>query len=246
VAAPFLSLIIPAHNEESRLPPSLNKICAFLESQKYAAEIVIVENGSRDRTLEVAREYARQIPSLRVIAETTRGKGLAVRRGMLEAEGEYRFICDADLSMPIEQVNRFLPPALPHLGVAIGSREMDGAMRYHEPLHRHIIGRGFNSIVRWMALPGLQDTQCGFKCFHARAAEDIFSRQSLTGMSFDVEVLFIARRLGYSIQEVPIDWYFDADSRVRLFQDSMQMFLDLLTIRRNARQGRYDAPVQPV
>jgi len=119
-------------------------------------------------------------------------------------------------------------------------------MRYHEPLHRHIIGRGFNSIVRWMALPGLQDTQCGFKCFHARAAEDIFSRQSLTGMSFDVEVLFIARRLGYSIQEVPIDWYFDADSRVRLFQDSMQMFLDLLTIRRNARQGRYDAPVQPV
>lgn len=227
------------------MPPSLEKIHAFLQSQAYAAEIVVVENGSRDRTLEAAQDLARQIPNLRVIAEAARGKGLAVRRGMLEAQGEYRFICDADLSMPIEQVNRFLPPSLPHLDIAIGSREIAGSVRYNEPAYRHIIGRGFNAIVRWMALPGLQDTQCGFKCFQARAAEDVFRRQSLTGMSFDVEVLYIARRLGYTIQEVPIDWYFDPDSRVRLFKDSLQMFLDLLTIRRNARQGRYDAPARP-
>ncbi len=193
---PFLSIVIPAHNEEYRLPPSLQKIVDFLETQSYSAEVVVVENGSQDRTLEIAREFARQTPYLHVVNEAARGKGLAVRRGMLEAQGEYRFICDADLSMPIDQVNRFLPPALLHADVAIGSREITGSMRYHEPAYRHLIGRGFNSIVRWMALPGLQDTQCGFKCFSAQAANDVFSRQSLTGMSFDVEILFIARQAG--------------------------------------------------
>jgi dolichyl-phosphate beta-glucosyltransferase len=244
VTPPFLSIVIPAHNEEYRLPPSLQKINTFLETQSYSAEVVVVENGSQDRTLEIAREFARQAPYLHVVNEVARGKGQAVRRGMLEAQGEYRFICDADLSMPIDQVNRFLPPALLHTDVAIGSREITGSMRYHEPAYRHLIGRGFNSIVRWMALPGLQDTQCGFKCFSAQAAKDVFSRQSLSGMSFDVEILFIARQLGYTIHEIPIDWYFDPDSRVRLFQDSLQMFLDLLTIRRNACMGRYDSPVR--
>ncbi len=242
---PFLSIVIPAHNEENRLPPSLQKIDVFLQAQVYSAEVVVVENGSQDRTLEIAREFAKRLPYLRVISETARGKGLAVRRGMLEARGEYRFICDADLSMPIDQVNRFLPPNLPHPDVAIGSREIFGAVRYQEPAYRHFIGRLFNSIVRWMALPGLQDTQCGFKCFRAKVAEDVFTRQFLNGMSFDVEILYIARRMGYSIQEVPIDWYFDPDSRVRLFHDSLNMFLDLVTIRRNARQGLYDAPLRP-
>jgi dolichyl-phosphate beta-glucosyltransferase len=242
MTAPFLSIVIPAHNEEHRLPPSLQKIDTFLRTQPYSAEVLVIENGSQDRTVEVANDFARQAPYLRVISEAQRGKGLAVRRGMLEARGEYRFICDADLSMPIDQVNRFLPPNLAHAEVVIGSREIRGAVRYHEPVYRHLIGRGFNSIVRWMALPGLQDTQCGFKCFCARAAENVFSRQSLSGMSFDVEVLFIARRLGYTIQEVPIDWYFDPDSRVRLVKDSLGMFWDLLTIRRNARQGYYDPP----
>lgn len=244
VTPPFLSIVIPAHNEEYRLPPSLEKIHAFLQSQLYTAEVVVVENGSRDRTLEVTQEYARKIPCLRVISEKKRGKGLAVQRGMLEAKGEYRFICDADLSMPIEQVNRFLPPSLPRPDVAIGSREITGAVRYHEPAYRHLIGRGFNTIVRWMALPGLQDTQCGFKCFHAQVAKEVFRRQTLTGMSFDVEVLFVARRLGYKIEEVPIDWYFDSDSRVRIVEDSLRMFLDLLSIRRNARRGVYGAQVR--
>jgi dolichyl-phosphate beta-glucosyltransferase len=242
VTAPFLSIVIPAHNEEQRLPPSLQKIDTFLQAQPYPAEVLVVENGSHDRTAAVAQAFARHAPYLRVISEVQRGKGLAVRRGMLEARGEYRFICDADLSMPIEQVNRFLPPSLSQPDVVIGSREIRGAVRYHEPAYRHFIGRGFNAIVRWMALPGLQDTQCGFKCFCARAAEEVFQRQTLTGMSFDVEVLFIARRLGYKIQEVPIDWYFDPDSRVRLFKDSLAMFLDLLTIQRNDRLRRYDSP----
>ena len=246
MSIPFLSIVIPAHNEEFRLPPSLQKIQSFLATQAYAAEVLIVENGSHDRTLEIAQEFARTAPLVRVLHEEARGKGLAVRRGMLEALGEYRFICDADLSMPIEQVNRFLPPALPHPEIVIGSREIAGSVRYHEPAYRHLIGRVFNALVRWAALPGLQDTQCGFKCFHRTAAEAIFPLQTLPGMSFDVEVLYIARRLGFNIQEVAIDWYFDPDSRVRLAQDSLRMFTDLMTIRRNAQQGLYDAPLRSV
>lgn len=245
MSIPFLSIIIPAHNEEKRLPPSLKQIHDFLITQPYTAEVLIVENGSHDRTLEVAAAFASEMPFVRALHEEARGKGLAVRRGMLEARGQYCFICDADLSMPIAQVNRFLPPSLAKPEVAIGSREMPGAVRYHEPAYRHLIGRVFNAMVRWAALPGLQDSQCGFKCFRAEVAEEVFQRQTLGGMSFDVEVLFIARRLGYRIQEVPIDWYFDPDSRVRLVDDSLRMFMDLLTIRRNAREGRYGAALRP-
>lgn len=246
MSQPFLSIVIPAHNEEKRLPPSLAKIDQFLQTQPYTAEVLVVENGSSDHTLDITREIASQMPVLRVLSEQQRGKGLAVQRGMLEATGRFRFICDADLSMPIEQVNRFLPPTLPDPAVAIGSREIAGAVRYHEPAYRHMIGRVFNTIVRLMALPGLQDTQCGFKCFRDDVTKEVFSRQTLTGMSFDVEVLFIARQRGYTIQEVPIDWYFDPDSRVRLMQDSLRMFTDLLTIRRNEREGRYGPAVRSV
>jgi glycosyltransferase involved in cell wall biosynthesis len=241
VSAPLLSIIIPAHNEEHRLPPSLDKIDAFIRAQAFEIEVVVVENGSHDQTYAVACQYALSHAYLRVIQETRRGKGRAVRTGMLAAAGDYRFICDADLSMPIEQVLRFIPPALTHSDVAIASREMAGAVRYGEPPYRHLIGRVFNMIVRVMALPGLQDTQCGFKCIRGDVAEQIFPCQTLEGMSFDVELLFIARRMGYHISEVPIDWYFDADSRVRLFQDSLRMFLDLIAIRRNAARGKYGA-----
>ncbi len=239
---PFLSIIIPAHNEATRLPPSLQKINSFLNKQPYAVEVLVVENGSSDDTLAVAQSFAGQMPNLRVFSENERGKGLAVKRGMLEALGDYCFLCDADLSMPIEQVNRFLPPQLNQCDVAIGSREIVGAQRYDEPSYRHLIGRVFNGIVRWLLLPGLQDTQCGFKCFSSEVAEAVFPLQRLHGMSFDAEVLFIARKKGYQIQEIPIDWVFDPDSRVRLVQDSMRMGIDLLTIRWNALRGRYDTP----
>ena len=158
---------------------------------------------------------------------------------MLEAEGQFRFLCDADLSMPIAEVNRFLPPLLEDFDIAIGSREAPGAI-VDQPASRRRIGRIFNAIVRLLALPGLRDTQCGFKCFRAAVAEDVFSRQRLDGMAFDVEVLRIARHRGYRIIEVPITWNFDPDSRVRLFRDSFRMVLELLTIRRNARRGLYD------
>ena len=238
---PFLSIIIPAHNEAQRLPPSLEKITDFLARQSFAAEILVVENGSSDDTLAVALSHQARMPNLRVFEVSERGKGLAVRRGMLEAAGDYRFLCDADLSMPIEQVLRFLPPALKTVDIAIGSREVQGSRRIDEPGYRHLVGRIFNTIVRWMLLPGLQDTQCGFKCFRAEVAETIFPLQTLGGMSFDAEVLFIARRKGFTIKEIPIDWYFDPDSRVRMVADSLRMAVDLLAIQRNANRGRYGA-----
>lgn len=237
---PFLSIIIPAHNEAKRLPPSLEKIDTFLQRQDYSSEVIVVENGSADSTFQIAKAFEQKMPNLRVFHEEARGKGLAIKRGMLEAQGEYRFLCDADLSMPIEQVNRFLPPALGSLDVAIGSREVEGAQRFNEPPYRHFIGRIFNTMVRLLVLPGLQDTQCGFKCFRDEVAETVFPLQHLDGMSFDAEVLFIARKKGFKIVEVPIDWYHDPDSRVRLVKDSLRMGWDLLSIRWRDVMGKYD------
>jgi len=242
----YYSIILPAHNEEKRLPAALDKLGAFLREQPYTAEVVVVENGSSDRTLEVAQAYQEQLPQLRVIHETGRGKGLAVRRGMLEAKGQYRIFCDVDFSMPVEEINRFIPPALSKVDVAIASREASGAVRYNEPELRHFIGRGFNTLVRWIALPGLQDTQCGFKCFSAEVAEKVFPMQTINGWTFDVEVLFAARRMGYKIVEVAVPWYYNADSKVRVLKDSYHMFADLINIRLNARRGMYDAaPARP-
>jgi glycosyltransferase involved in cell wall biosynthesis len=237
--APFLSLIIPAHNEEHRLPQTLEKVWSFLQDQSYPSELLVVENGSQDRTAEVAQAFAAQAGSVRVLREQQRGKGLAVRAGMLAAAGEYRFICDADLSMPIDEVNRFLPPALTDFDIAIGSREVEGAVRYGEPTYRHWIGRGFNTLVRLLAVPGFQDTQCGFKCFSGASADRLFGLQRLDGWTFDVEVLYLALKLGFRIREIPIPWYYIPGSRVRLLRDSWLMFTDLFRIRSNWRRGLY-------
>lgn len=243
---PLLSIIIPAYNEEKRLPGTLETIQGFLSQQDFSAEVLVVENGSSDRTLEIAQEYASRNPGYRALHEEQRGKGRAVRAGMLAAGGRYRFFGDADLSMPISEIPRFLPPNIPDPQVVIGSREAPGAIRYGEPEIRHLSGRVFNSLVRWIALPGLQDTQCGFKLFRADAAEDVFRRLTIFGWTFDVEALYIARLHGYSITEIGVPWYYNADSKVRMFSDARAMFKDLVRIRRNARRGVYDgaAPAQ--
>ncbi len=238
---PFLSIIIPAHNEESRLPRTLGQVFAYLEKQVYSAEVVIVENGSADRTFEIAQEHARSHPNLVVIREERRGKGSAVRRGVLEARGEYRFICDADLSMPIEELEKFLPPLLSGFDIAIGSREAPGAVRYNEPAYRHLGGRALNLLIQALILPGLNDTQCGFKCFRAATTETIFRRQTLTGWSFDIELLYLARRRKLIIREIPIHWYFDAESKVNAVRDALRMIADIFRIHFNALRGRYDA-----
>lgn len=237
--SPFLSVILPAHNEEKRLPAALESLLAYLQAQSYDFEVLVVENGSQDRTLDLAHEYARRCAQVEVIHEQQRGKGLAVRRGMLSARGDYRFMCDVDFSMPVDQISRFLPPALGEYDIAIASREAPGAMRFDEPAYRHLVGRLFNLLIRIMALPGLHDTQCGFKCFRGEVARQLFSRQTISGWSFDVEILFLARKLGYRIVELPIPWYFNPESKVRLLPDSFHMALDILRIRYNFLSGAY-------
>lgn len=235
---PFLSVIIPAYNEESRLPMALEKLFEFLSRQAYSAEVLVVENGSADRTLQIGQEFARDHANLQIMHLSQRGKGLAIQAGMAAAEGQFRFIADADFSMPVEEINLFLPPAC-DCDITIASREAPGAVRINEPGFRHLTGRVFNSLIRLLVLPGLDDTQCGFKCFRAEAAQDVFRHQTLGGWAFDVEVLHVARLHGWCIREVPIHWQYFPGSKVSVIRDSVRMFLDLLTIRRNTRQGLY-------
>ena len=240
--APLLSLIIPAYNEGSRLPTTLPQVIAFVESQAYASEVIVVNNNSSDNTAAIVQEFAAQLPFVRLLDEPIQGKGAAVRTGILAARGDYLFIADADLSMPITEVNKFLPPQLSQYDVAIASREVPGAVRYNEPEYRHLMGRVFNFIVKILAVRGFQDTQCGFKSFRRAAALDVFASQTINGWAFDVEVLFIAQTRGYKIVEVPIHWHYRANSRVNPIRDSIEMFSEVLKIRLNGWRGRYTAP----
>ncbi len=241
-SSPFLSIVVPAHNEETRLPPSLAQINAYLQQQDYSCEVIIVENGSKDRTFEVAREFADAFDHIRVIQspDNLRGKGLAVKQGMLAAEGDWRFICDADLSMRIEDISRFLPPESNGFDLIIASREAPGAQRVDEPEFRHMIGRVNNWIIKAAALDDFEDTQCGFKMFNRSAALDLFGVQKMNGIGFDVELLYIAKRRGYKIKEVPITWYYDSYSTMRLWDDSINMLREIWDIRQNWRRGDYE------
>lgn len=242
MTSPLLSIIIPAHNEEERLPPSLDLVAQFVSSRNEDIEVIVVENGSQDNTYKVATDFQAKMSYLRVLQEKTPGKGRAVRAGMLAAVGQYRIFCDADFSMPVDEIARFIPTAANPYDVAIASRELPASRRINEPEYRHLIGRIFNSMVRWSVLPGLHDTQCGFKAFRGEIADQVFRIQTLTGWSFDAEVLVIARQNGYHIQEVPITWYYKRGTRLHIIKDSIKMGMDLLTIRRNARKGLYVRP----
>jgi len=235
---PFLSIVIPAHNEQNRLPGTLKQIFHFLEQQTFTSEVIVVENGSTDQTYELAQQFAKQHANMRVL-QSSKGKGAAVQHGMLNAKGEYRFMCDADLSMPVQEIVKFIPPKLQDFDIAIASREAKGAVRYNEPSYRHWGGRGINFIIQILILPGLNDTQCGFKCFRAEVAEDVFKRQTLSGWSFDIELLYVARRHGYRILEIPIHWYHFADSKVNALRDAVRMIQDIFRIHANARRGTY-------
>lgn len=235
----FLSIILPAHNEAQRLPQSLDKIQKFVQQHRPDCEVLVVENASTDGTYEIAQAHQAAFPQLRCLHLDQAGKGNAIREGMLAARGDYRFMADVDLSMPIEEILNFLPPRLADPQVAIASREKKGSKRIGEPFYRHLIGRVFNFLVRLLVLPGVQDTQCGFKCFSADAAEKIFRLQTLEGWSFDVELLTIAQTLGFRVKEVPITWHYKPGSQVRILQDSWRMFRELLLIRRNKQKGVY-------
>lgn len=239
VNSPLLSIIIPAHNEERRLPNSLHQITGWMQTIPLDIEIIIVENGSQDRTTDIAESYAHRFDNVRVL-HSTKGKGAAVREGMMQGRGEYLIICDSDLSMPIAEVENFLPPRVEGYDVVIGSREYPGAVRYNEPHYRHVMGRIFNFIVQIIAIRGFYDTQCGFKLFRREVAHHLFAIQTITGWTFDVEVLFLALKYGYTVTEIPIHWYFNSDSRVDPLRDTWSMFWDVVKIRLKYLKGDYD------
>jgi glycosyltransferase involved in cell wall biosynthesis len=238
-STPYLSILFPAHNEELRLPKTLLQVDAFIKQQPFGCELIIIENASQDQTLSIAQAFAKEHPYAIVVHEDLPGKGRAVQKGMLLARGDYRFVCDVDLSMPIGEISRFLPPEKRQYDIAIASREAPGAVRYGEPAYRHLVGRVFNSLVRILTLPELNDTQCGFKCFTAQAAETLFPKMTIYGWTFDVEILAIARQMKLHTIEVPIPWYYQTHSKIHVLRDSMHMALDLFLIRRNLRRKIY-------
>ncbi|MGC2061918.1 MAG: dolichyl-phosphate beta-glucosyltransferase [Thermodesulfovibrionales bacterium] len=236
---PFLSIIIPAYNEEVRLQQTLVHVAEFVRSQNYGIEVLVVDNASTDRTREVILDYTSRHPFMHYHFEPKRGKGAAVRTGILAGRGEYLLICDADLAVPIQEIEKFLPPDAGDYDVAIGSREAKGARRYNEPQHRHLMGRVFNCIVRLLVLPGIQDTQCGFKCFSRRSARELFVAGTIDGWSFDVEILYIARLRGFTIVEVPINWYYGEESKISPLRDTWNMLREVIEIRTNGSKGTY-------
>ena len=235
--APALSVVIPAYNEARRLPATLARVGEYLAGRGVAYEILVIDDGSSDGTAAVARGAGVTVRVLR--HEPNRGKGYAVRRGMLAAAGARRLMTDADLSTPIEDLPKLEAGIDRGFDVAIGSRAVAGArIEVHQPAYREAMGRAFNVLVQALLLPGLSDTQCGFKLFTVRAAEVAFGACRLDGFSFDVEALFVARRRGLRIAEVPVVWRNDAATRVGLGGGGAA-FLDLLRIRLSALRGDY-------
>lgn len=237
--APFLSVVIPAFNEAARLPGTLTKLRAYLDRQPHAAEVLVIDDGSADTTARLTDTWASEWPALRVIAMRHGGKGHAVRAGLLAASGAYVFVCDADLSMPISELSRLMHVASDGADIVIASREGPGARRYAEPLYRHLMGRAFNAFVRWAVLPGIQDSQCGFKLFRGDLARALAGIQTINGWGFDVELLGIARRCGARIVEVPVAWYYARNSRIRPLHDAWHMAHEVLAVRRNLERGAY-------
>jgi glycosyltransferase involved in cell wall biosynthesis len=223
---------------------------SYLETKSYSAEVIVVDDGSQDNTADVVGDLAAAHHQVRLVRNPHGGKAHAVRTGMLAAEGEYVLFTDADGATPIEELEKLLPHLEREFDVAIGSREGAGATRHHEPAYRHLMGRVFNLIVQSLAVPGIQDTQCGFKAFRRGAAQDLFSNMQLYGSStghvqgamltgFDVEILFLARKWGYSIVEVPVQWYFGKESKVNPIKDSWRNLRDVLRVRWNDLRGKY-------
>ncbi|MFA5167158.1 MAG: dolichyl-phosphate beta-glucosyltransferase [Candidatus Omnitrophota bacterium] len=230
--ATYLSVVIPAYNEEKRLPQSLAVVMDFLKKQPYESEILVSDDGSRDRTAAIAKELLKEFPHQILTAPQNRGKGHAVRQGMLEATGAYVLFTDADLSTPIEEVAGFLAHLEEDQDVVIGSRALPGSqVEIHQNFLRETMGKVFNLIAQRWAFKDIHDSQCGFKCFRREAAQKLFSLQKLDGFSFDVEIVYLAQKLGYRLLELPVIWRNSVQSRVQVFRDPLMMFWDVLRIR---------------
>jgi len=247
---PDLSVVIPVFNEEKRIPATLKDSLGYLRASRGASEVLVVDDGSRDATLTAVGAFKRLAKgkvSLKVLRHgVNRGKGAAVRTGALAAKGRVVLYMDADNSTRLSEFDRFLPALREGAQVIVGSRALDrSTIQVHQPFHRELMGRVFNLMVQVAAVPGVWDTQCGFKAFTGEAAREVFPFQTIERFGFDPEVLFIARRKGFRLKEVPVRWYDSPQSKVSVFRDPARMALDLWRIRRNAWQGLYDGPPGP-
>lgn len=241
--APPLSIVIPAYNEARRLPPYLKAIRAYLTTRGISYEIVVVDDGSRDGTGAVVEEIGRREPSLRLLTlPRNRGKGCAVRTGILAARGALCLIADADGATPIEELARLESALAEGADLAIGSRfraSRDPRYRVRARWHRSVLGNLFNWCVRRLGIPDIDDTQCGFKLLPASVARDLFSVARIDGYGFDLELLYLARKRGYTVAEVAINWADQPGSKVWVLRDGLRMFLELLAVRRNDARGVY-------
>lgn len=240
LGSPRLSVIIPAYNEASRIAPTLESVTRYLRDQHFAAEVLVADDGSTDETPDLVAAFTSPESPVKLISMPHQGKGGAVKSGMLMARGDYRFLCDADLAMPIDQISRFFD-LIEHADIVIGSRQVEGARRFHEPPLRHLMGRILNALIRTAGgVRNIEDTQCGFKMFRGEAAEALFRQQTLKAFGFDIEILYLAQRQHLRVKELGVDWYHQPDSKVRSVHDSLIVLGEMIKIRSNHLRGRYD------
>lgn len=234
--------MIPAYNESARIGASLERVLAYLHKQEWDAEIIVVDDGSRDNTVEVVRHLARQHAALRVLENPgNRGKGYSVRHGVLDAAGELLLFSDADLSSPIEEAAKLITAITQGADVAIGSRWLRSELQTErQPLYRQLFGRIFNLALRLVLGLSYADTQCGFKAFTRPAAQTIFTRQRIERWGFDAELLFLAKKCGLKVTEVPVSWGHSTGTRMRYFQDGIRMVWEMIKVRWYSLTGKYE------
>jgi glycosyltransferase involved in cell wall biosynthesis len=241
---PAYSIVIPAYNESARLGASLEKILSYIEQQGWAAEVIVVNDGSSDDTADIVRRFAQKNPAVRLVDNPgNRGKAYSVRNGILQARGKMVIFSDADLSSPIEEAPKLLQALADGADIAIGSRWVRPELQtQRQPLHRQFFGRVFNLGLRVVLGLKFKDTQCGFKAFQQPAAQKIFSLQKIDRWGFDPEVLFLARKFGFRVEEVPVAWADCGGTRFHPLRDGSRTFLEVLHIRWNDLRGKYDGP----
>ena len=247
---PYLSVVIPAYNEEPNFKKgTIDQVPKYLEKQNYTCEILIVDDGSEDNTAKLAADFAKKHQNIKVINNPHQGKAETVKVGVMTANGKYILFTDFDQATPISEIEKLLP-FFPKYDIVIGSRQLSGAKREKEPFYRHLMGLGFNLVVQTLAVRGIWDTQAGFKCFKGDVAKKLFEKLKVYGKgkkvkgalvtAFDVELLFLAKKHGYKIKEVPIIWHHVSTSRVSPIKDSLRMLRDVIKVRLNDFRGIYN------
>jgi dolichyl-phosphate beta-glucosyltransferase len=237
----FLSVVIPAYNEEDRIVKTLERVSQYLERQSYTAELIVVDDGSTEQTVPVVLNFLKRINTGTLLQNgRNRGKGYSVRKGVLNSRGQFVLFSDADLSTPIEEITKLLKAVQGEFDIAIGSRGLKSSdVQVHQPWFREYMGKTFNLIIRLLLLSRFHDTQCGFKCFRGDVARELFALQTLDHYSFDVEILLLAKLRHYRVLEVPVQWMNEPNSRVSAIKDSARMLKDVLTIRYKLLTGKY-------